>query len=546
MVRSRLAAVSAMLLFTASMAAAQTSVGGRAVNSQGGVVPNAEATLRPLPAPGAMPNMPNMPNMPAPAPDRTATAGADGMFTFNQVPAGEYVLQVDASGFERASQAVTVANQPQTLTMTLTPLDIPGAESVAASAAIVPDTQALLERIKQLEQRLSDLESSTVLSEPETRVKRIEVYVDQNKNVHDEPVPGAKKEVTYQRERVYRRQWLSEKLEQAFADQEAGKIAVGVSAASVTQFARRTKGSAIDADGHAYQLASADLLFSAGLAQYTSFFADVVGLSGAPPDAEVHGLTLLNSYTARLVRQNEVNIREAWLRSEFFSQRLAIIAGRLDLTNYFDRNAAANDETSQFISDGLVNNPMLGLATNGAGVAGVYDPKGGFAFKAGMQQSNTDATNLSQSLYSLAEIDYVARPPGLAEGNYRVWLRNDNSSQRARRGGGISADQKLTNVFGLFARYGTAETIGGRDRFYSGGFQVQNGVVFSPQDFWGLGYAETQLKSGDRERLGEWYYNFLISDKLRLSFHLQHVFERPADAPEVGLLLPAIRLQARF
>ena len=36
-------------------------------------------------------------------------------------------------------------------------------------------------------------------------------------------------------------------------------------------------------------------------------FADIVGLSGAPPDAEIKGLTLLNSYTARLVRQNEVN-----------------------------------------------------------------------------------------------------------------------------------------------------------------------------------------------------------------------------------------------
>ena len=434
----------------------------------------------------------------------------------------------------------------------LQPLEIPGAEVAsspsASAAARTPalDTQSLLDRIKVLEQRLAEIETSTVLSEPETRVKRIEVYVDRNGNEYDQPVAGAQRQVTYQRERVYRRQWLSEKLEQAFADQDSKKIAVGVSAASVTQFARRTKGRGTDADGHAYQLASADLLFSAGLAQYTSFFADVVGLSGAPPDAEIHGLTLLNSYTARLVRQNEVNIREAWLRSEFFSQRLAVIAGRLDLTNYFDRNAAANDETSQFISDGLVNNPMLGLATNGAGVAGVYDPKGGFAFKAGMQQSNTDATNLSQSLYSLAELDYVARPPGLSEGNYRVWFRNDNSSQRVRRGGGISADQKLSNVFGLFARYGTADTAGGRDRFYSGGFQVQNGVVFSPQDFWGLGYAETQLKSGDRERLGEWYYNFLISDKLRLSFHLQHVFERPADAAEVGFLLPAIRLQARF
>ena len=75
--------------------------------------------------------------------------------------------------------------------------------------------------------------------------------------------------------------------------------------------------------------------------------------AGAPPDAEIPSLTLLNSYTARLVHQNEVNLREAWLRTELFSQKLALSAGRLDLTNYFDRNATANDETTQFISDAL-------------------------------------------------------------------------------------------------------------------------------------------------------------------------------------------------
>src|SRR5207249_812827 len=214
---------------------------------------------------------------------------------------------------------------------------------------------------------------------------------------------------------------------------------VGVSAASVTQFARQTQGEKAQADDHAYQLASADLLFSAGLAQYTSFFADIVGLSGAPPDAEIHGLTLLNSYTARLVRQNEVNVREAWLRTELFSQKLAISAGRLDLTNYFDRNAFANDETTQFVSDALVNNPTLGL----------------------------------------------------------------------------------------FGRYGNAEAETGRDRFYSGGFQIQNSLVFYPLDFWGIGYAQTDLATGDQEKMVEGYYNFHISEKLRLSFHLQHAFETP-------------------
>jgi hypothetical protein len=533
--------------FASTVFAQTTSVAGKVTNAQGGVIANADITLRLLPAPGA-PAMPRMANMPGMG-ERTVQSGADGGFSFDQVAPGQYVLLVDFSGFERSSQEITVANQPQTIAVTLLPLEIVGAESAAAATsagAAAVDTQTLLNRIKTLEQRISELESNTVFSEPETRVKRIEVYTDRNGNQYDQPTAGARKTVTYQRERVYRRQWLSEKLEQAFADQDAKKITVGVSAASVTQFARQTTGDRAEANKHAYQLSSADLLFSAGLAQYTSFFADVVGLSGAPPDAEIRGLTLLNSYTARLVRQNEVNVREAWLRTELFSQKLAIAAGRLDLTNYFDRNAMANDETSQFISDALVNNPALGLATNGSGVAGVFDPKGGFAFKAGLQQSNTDATNLSQSLYSLFEVDYVARPPGLSEGNYRVWFRNDNSADRNRNAVGLSVDQKLTPVLGLFARYGSAEAVAKRDRFYSAGFQIQNGAVFNPLDYWGFGYAQTDLDTGDRERLVEGYYNLHLSEKLRMSLHLQHAFERRAGAKSVGFLVPALRLQARF
>ena len=532
-----------LLLFSSVASAQQTSsVNGRVANDRGGVVANADVTLE-----TSMPAMPGMPMRTNAPPPRTARTGSDGTFTVGQVPPGRYILMIDAAGFGRSSQEITVPLLLP-LAVSLETLEVPGGETASPLAAggNALDTQVLLDRIKALEQRLSDVESGTVLSEPETRVKRIEVYVDKNGQEHDEPVAGAKKAVTYQRERVYRRQWLSEKLEQAFEDQDRKKITVGVSAASVTQFAKQTSGESAQANGHAYQLASADLLFSAGIAQYTSFFADIVGLSGAPPDAEIPGLTLLNSYTARLVRQNEVNVREAWLRTELFSQKLAISAGRLDLANYFDRNAFANDETTQFISDGLVNNPTLGLATNGAGVVGVLDPKNGFAIKAGFQQSNTEATNLSQAIFSLAEVDYVARPPGLSEGNYRVWVRNDNSSERNRSAVGLSVDQKLTSRFGLFGRYGTAEGVRARDHFFSAGFQIQNGAVFNPLDFWGVGYAQFRMESGDREKLVEGYYNFQISEKLRLSLHVQHAFESPAGTPSVGFLVPAIRLQARF
>jgi hypothetical protein len=104
-------------------------------------------------------------------------------------------------------------------------------------------------------------------------------------------------------------------------------VQVGVNAGIVTQFAHRTTGDPITADNKMYELASADLFFTAGIAQNTVFFADVVGLSGPPPDLELGTRSLVNGYSARLVNQNELNLREAWLRTELFSNTLAVGRG---------------------------------------------------------------------------------------------------------------------------------------------------------------------------------------------------------------------------
>ena len=478
----------------------------------------------------------------------TATTDQQGGYNFAALPPGKYDITIlsptGVTTFRRTGIEV-VADRT-------VPLDIAMTPATAAEAAEF-ERQALVQRIATLEQRITELEASTVLSEPETRVRRVEVFVDPTGGEHEEPVAGARPVVTYQRERVYRRQTISEKIEEALEEADERNVALGVDAAMGTQFAGRTRGS-LDANRRAYALASADLFFTAGLAQNTIFFADIVGLSGAPPDAEIPTLTLLNGYTARLIRQNEINLREAWLRTELFGQRLALTAGRLDLTNYFDQNAFANDETTQFISDALVNNQMLGLSSNGTGVGAEFDPKNGFRFKFGFQQSNTDATNLSDSLYTLSEVGYTFTPFALPEGTYRVWFRTDNTAPGAiRTGVGLSFDQKITPAVGLFTRYGIGEAdpegsplIYQRHHFFSAGFGVQNGLVLNPQDTWGAGYAQLQLASGEQEHLAEGYYNFQLTERLRLSFHLTHVLDKPDADTRFGYLLPGIRFQAAF
>ncbi len=472
----------------------------------------------------------------------TATTDAQGMYSFGALPVGTYDISIAPAGLTTAfrRRGVEVGmDQSAQLNITM--------NATSAAEAAEGERLELLQKIATLEQRLSDLESSAVLSEPETRVRRVEVFVDPNGNETDEPVPGAQPAVTYRRERVYRRQTIGEKIEEALEEADAHSVTLGVDAAIVTQFAGRTKGS-LDVNNRAYALASADLFFTAGIAQNTLFFADIVGLSGSPPDAEIPTLTLLNGYTARLVRQNELNLREAWLRTELFGQRLALTAGRLDLTNYFDANALANDESTQFISDALVNNQMLGLSSNGIGVAAEVDAKTGLRFKFGFQQSNTDATNLSDSMYTLSEIGYTFTPFALPEGSYRVWFRTDNSDpvDTLRTGIGLSFDQKLTSSVGLFARFGTQEANPGDDRFYSAGLGFQNAHIFNPLDTWGLGLARLELGTGEREHLAEGYYNLHLTDRLRLSFHLTHVMDAPDADGKFGYLLPGVRLQAAF
>jgi hypothetical protein len=515
------------------------------------------------PPPGAP--MPNMPGMPAVAMGIVtgvvtkagggAVAGAtvtvtnttngikysastddDGRYNLPSLPVGAYDVVAQLGGFKpfRRPAVAVAANTALTVDAALEPGD---ADS---------ERLALLDRIEALEKRLGDLESSAVLSEPETRVKRVEVYVDKNGNEFDAPQPGAEKTYTYQRERVYRRQTINEKIEEAMSDAADQSVRIGVDATTVTQGASRTKGE----DGEfvnrkAYALASADLFFTAKLAQYTSFFADVVALSGAPPDREIPSLTLLNGYTARLVNQNELNLREVWLRTEFFGQRLALTAGRLDLTNYFDRNTAANDETTQFISDALVNNQLLGLASNGTGVVADYDSKGAFSFRFGVQQSNDDATNLSDSIFTLSEVGYTATPFSLPEGHYRVWFRANNGIDW-QRAVGVSLDQKLTDKVTLFGRYGTQKPLAERDHYFSAGVSFSKGFVFNPDDTWGIGYSQMDLMGTDREKLTEGYYNVQLTERLRLSLMLQHVLDSPPGEGHFGYLLPGVRLQAAF
>ena len=166
----------------------------------------------------------------------TATTDAQGAYAFGALPVGKYNVSIVVGRPDRLPRAASRSRWTQPHAQHRAERRHRRRRPPKASG------RSCWRRIATLEQRITDLESSTVLSEPETRVRRVEVYVDPNGNEHDEPVPGATPAVTYQRERVYRRQTISEKIEEALEDAEKRSVAVGVDAAMATQFAAPDRG----------------------------------------------------------------------------------------------------------------------------------------------------------------------------------------------------------------------------------------------------------------------------------------------------------------
>ncbi len=430
---------------------------------------------------------------------------------------------------------------------------VPQLAAAQQGAPVSPDERrALQDQIDALQRRLSELEANAVLSEPETRIIAKEVWVDENGIEYDpssdvNPEKRLRKQITYQRTRAFRRQTISEKIDEAIGDAEKNRVQLGIDASAVVQRLTQTSGRSTSFDDHAYGLAAADIYFSAQVARNTLFFANLVGFSGSTPDEELLDRPLaLNGYGARLDDPDEVNLREALIETSFREESLTLTLGRIDLTNYFDTNAAANDEKSQFLADPLVNNPALGLSSNGTGATIAWDTKESLSFRIGAQQSAESATNLSDSVFSVAEIAYLARPFSLPEGNYRVWYRLDNSADETRDGFGLSFDQKLNSALTLFTRYGRSEADEGKDDFWSVGFQLRTAFVLNPGDVWGVGYANADLGDGGRQRLTEIYYNLQLAARLGLSFHVQYTSEALEGQRDASYFVPGLRLRATY
>jgi Carbohydrate-selective porin, OprB family len=398
----------------------------------------------------------------------------------------------------------------------------------AVRAADTPDMQRLLERLRALEERMDRLDRVEV-------VKKTIEYVCPGGEILDQPPPGGRcpdgKSAPQVRETVRtssvaRRESISDKIEAAIADAEAKKVAIGGSArGALQQVLNADKG-----DNKLFGQGAVDLTLVYQPMVRTTLFVDLEAIGGPGPDDVLGSLSRLNADAETLGGQDEkLTVREAWLGLRFVNDRLETFAGKLDPTNYFDRNAFANDETSQFLNAALVNNPMLKQPANGPGLVGRWDAGRDFGFSLGVHATNDLDDDLLNGPFVIAELDYHSSR--FIGGNYRLWARVSTIQEDddpLTWGVGVSLDQLLTPRFGVFVRAGFSQTedVGLTSYAVSAGIGWTSPLGERPKDRLGVGYSFQHEAPGD-EHLIEAYYNLFLTDHLSVIGNVQWLIYGP-------------------
>jgi carbohydrate-selective porin OprB len=284
--------------------------------------------------------------------------------------------------------------------------------------------------------------------------------------------------------------------------------------------------------------------------------------------------------------ENKLEISEAWYEHKWLGDKLIFTIGKVDLTNYFDGSAYANDEHVQFLSAGLVNNIAIQFPDNTFGVRAMYVFNDLIDFSLGYQSGDGDWEDVLEDPFLVAELAF--RPKfGKQElqGNYRFigWINRTEHTNYYRfnnaikngnyavedipdfppdglsednltgHGYAVSFDQAVNDFVGLFARFGYQD----QDAYpykiaWSTGLNLNGGLWSREGDTFGLagGVAhlsddyEKSLKTYGRvlgapirkseirdyrpihdndEVFVEAYYSLAVNDQLFITPDIQHV-----------------------
>ncbi len=260
--------------------------------------------------------------------------------------------------------------------------------------------------------------------------------------------------------------------------------------------------------------------------------------------------------------RNRDYLLTAWASHTFeFSENhtLGLTGGIIDATDYVDENAFANDEYGQFQNEVFVNGVNGNFVSYDIG--GVVDwAYGNFSVRGLIMDVGTGSENDVDDnfQYYAAQLAYRLET-GLGEGNYRVIgsLTSDDfedaegEDDEQLTAVGLSADQQLGDIFGLFLRvyWQDDDAAVTYETEFSGGVNISGSIWGREQDNIGLGVAylddgETEV---DNTIVAEAYVRFGLNEMFAATVDFQYMEDEYDDPGEdVDGFVGSIRITAEF
>ncbi len=204
--------------------------------------------------------------------------------------------------------------------------------------------------------------------------------------------------------------------------------------------------------------------------------------------------------------QTALHVDQAYYQHGWLGERVVLTVGQYDPTAYFDTNAYANSERTQFIAPIFGTNPALefGGTDNFYGFGGVLkvQPAEKLAVLLGVMEGDGDYRQMFTRPWSIVEVDLALDLFG-RDGTYRVFAWANHRQHKPEfsldpdfrnRGLAVNFDQALTDHVGVWGRYGVQDDrVAFFDRSASLGFQIGGEAIGRPHDAFGMGYGLTMI-----------------------------------------------------
>ncbi len=296
--------------------------------------------------------------------------------------------------------------------------------------------------------------------------------------------------------------------------------------------------------------------------QITASFAGGNGLDNGNPFSLTTYADDLEDGLKNINGRDRDYLLEAWYKHTFkFDEKisLALTGGIIDSTRYIDDNAFANCETSQFMNQIFVNHKNINLPSYDIGGAIEFNISN-FSIRSVVMNSKfeDDEGSLNNYNYYALQIGYALETP-VGTGNYRIYGFStskrfddwDGSKKERLQGIGISADQQISSIVGVFVRAGWQDDAAVIDHqnAYSAGVNINGKLWGREKDEIGLGYAYlTGADDSDIDKTSafEGYFKLQISKYNDISFDLQYIDDNLKQEHDRSGFVYGVRLNAYF